>query len=68
MGVVSDSARHHLIILRRSASCRDQCLVRIVAEMRKHPGGRELNLAMFATVQPGSLRCSAFMAHPYPLD
>jgi hypothetical protein len=48
-------------VARPSASCRDQCLVRMLAEMRKHPGGSELNVATFAAVQPGSLRCSAFI-------
>ena len=33
----------------------------LLAEMREHPGGSELNLAMSAAVQPGSLRCSAFI-------
>ena len=33
----------------------------MLAEMREHPGGSALNLAMFAAVQPGSLRCSAFI-------
>ena len=29
-----------------------------------HPGGSELDLATSAAVQPGSLRCSAFIAKP----
>ncbi len=33
----------------------------MLAEMREHPGGIALNLATFAAVQPGSLRCSALI-------
>jgi hypothetical protein len=33
----------------------------MLAEMREHPGGSALNIATSATVQPGSLRCSAFI-------
>jgi hypothetical protein len=47
----------------------------LIAEMRRrsaaadeHPGGSALNIAMSATVQPGSSRCSAFIAKPLPLD
>jgi hypothetical protein len=33
----------------------------MLAEMREHPGGIALNIATSAAVQPGSLRCSAFI-------
>jgi hypothetical protein len=33
----------------------------MLAEMREHPGGSALNIATSAAVQPGSLRCSAFI-------
>jgi len=34
--------------------------LRILAEMRKHPGGSGVNMAMSAAVQPDRSRCSAF--------
>jgi hypothetical protein len=33
----------------------------MLAEMREHPGGSALNIATSAEVQPGSLRCAAFI-------
>jgi hypothetical protein len=36
--------------------------LRILAEMRKHPGGSGVNMAMFAAVPPDSSRCSAFIS------
>ena len=33
----------------------------MLAEMREHPGGSAEDIATSAAVQPGSLRCSAFI-------
>lgn len=34
----------------------------MIAEMRKHPGGSGVNMAMFAAVPPNCSRCSISMA------